>query len=90
MEPSRLLPERAPKYLELAYESDSATGDGYEVPRAGAGGAVRGAGGARSSTRNATVVPLRNGIAKRASLCADPRRLDLDFDLDKYVFKTTF
>ncbi|XP_028033617.1 proto-oncogene tyrosine-protein kinase ROS isoform X3 [Bombyx mandarina] len=90
MEPSRLLPERAPKYLELAYESDSATGDGYEVPRAGAGGAARGAGGARSGTRNATVVPLRNGIAKRASLCADPRRLDLDFDLDKYVFKTTF
>ncbi|XP_026748879.2 proto-oncogene tyrosine-protein kinase ROS isoform X1 [Galleria mellonella] len=40
MEPSRLLPERAPKYLELMYEGDSGdsdgwgviSADGYEVP----------------------------------------------------------
>lgn len=36
MEPSRLLPERTTKYLELMYDSDSAPGtisDGYEIPR---------------------------------------------------------
>ncbi|KAM3965054.1 LOW QUALITY PROTEIN: receptor protein-tyrosine kinase sevenless [Aphomia sociella] len=38
MEPSRLLPQRAPKYLELMYDSEGAGGggragvDGYEVP----------------------------------------------------------
>ncbi|KAL4719416.1 hypothetical protein ACJJTC_000461 [Scirpophaga incertulas] len=44
MEPSRLLPERPLKYLDLLHDSDSGSGtvsvcDGYEVPRSPVGGA---------------------------------------------------
>ncbi|XP_075975168.1 receptor protein-tyrosine kinase sevenless [Anticarsia gemmatalis] len=126
MEPSRLLPERAPKYLELMYDSDSAPGticDGYEIPRAPltymppfSRHSIVGVApnrlikpplyrthSLRTHTRppNATIIPLRNGIIKRASLCEEmtarePRasssrhqpRVDLDFD--KHVFKTPF
>ncbi|XP_060801498.1 proto-oncogene tyrosine-protein kinase ROS isoform X2 [Amyelois transitella] len=94
MEPSRLLPERTPKYLELTYDSDSGPGsticDGYEIPRAPMSYApfsrhsIVGVApnrlikpplyrthSLRTSTRppNATIIPLRNGIVKRASLC---------------------
>lgn len=126
MEPSRLLPERTPKYLELMYDSDSAPGticDGYEVPRAPitymppfSRHSIVGVApnrlikpplyrthSLRTHTRppNATIIPLRNGLVKRASLCEEisarePRpcssreqpRVDLDFD--KHVFKTPF
>lgn len=125
MEPSRLLPERAPKYLELMYDSDSAPGticDGYEIPRAPitymppfSRHSIVGVApnrlikpplyrthSLRTHTRppNATIIPLRNGIVKRASLCEEisarePRacssrqpRVDLDFD--KHLFKTPF
>ncbi|CAH0586987.1 unnamed protein product [Chrysodeixis includens] len=125
MEPSRLLPERVPKYLELMYDSDSAppTIDGYEIPRAPitymppfSRHSIVGVApnrlikpplyrthSLRTHTRppNATIIPLRNGIVKRASLCEEisarePRpssshqqpRVDLEFD--KHVFKTPF
>lgn len=126
MEPSRLLPERTPKYLELMYDSDSAQGticDGYEIPRAPitymppfSRHSIVGVAPNRlikpplyrthslrtqSRPPNATIIPLRNGLVKRASLCEeirarDPRptssreqpRVDLDFD--KHVFKTPF
>lgn len=116
MEPSRLLPERTPKYLELMYDSESGGGtvcDGYEIPRTPLAYAfarhsivgvapnrllrhpIQRAHSLRATTRppNATIIPLRNGITKRASLCdtrstADSLRLDPDFD--KHIFKTTF
>ncbi|KAJ8716622.1 hypothetical protein PYW07_003249 [Mythimna separata] len=126
MEPSRLLPERTPKYLELMYDSESAPGticDGYEIPRAPitymppfSRHSIVGVApnrlikpplyrthSLRTHTRppNATIIPLRNGLVKRASLCEEisarePRpcssreqpRVDLDFD--KHVFKTPF
>lgn len=118
MEPSRLLPERAPKYLELMYDSDSAPGtvisDGYEIPRtrtpyaAFSRHSIVGVApnrlikpplhrthSLRTSARppNATIIPLRNGLAKRASLCEAPRDVARDrlrLDVDEHVFKTTF
>ncbi|KAL0880126.1 hypothetical protein ABMA27_002609 [Loxostege sticticalis] len=49
----------------------------------------------RTSARppNATIIPLRNGLAKRASLCEatrDVARDRLRLDVDEHVFKTTF
>lgn len=126
MEPSRLLPQRTPKYLELMYDSDSGTVcDGYEVPRPPVTDmpfsrhSIVGVAPNRlikpplyrthslkANTRppNATIIPLRNGIVKRASLCEgiqnsfvrDPRPCSSreerfhDTDLDKHVFKTPF
>ncbi|CAK1555335.1 unnamed protein product [Leptosia nina] len=93
MEPSHLLPQRAPKYLELMYDSDSPSGticDGYEVPRSPLSYApfsrhsIVGVApnrlikpplyrthSLRTNMRpvNATIIPLRNGLVKRASLC---------------------
>lgn len=93
MEPSHLLPQRAPKYIELMYDSDSPAGticDGYEVPRSSLSYApfsrhsIVGVApnrlikpplyrthSLRTNMRppNATIIPLRNGIVKRASLC---------------------
>ncbi|XP_063891749.1 proto-oncogene tyrosine-protein kinase ROS isoform X1 [Helicoverpa armigera] len=126
MEPSRLLPERTPKYLELMYDSDSAPSticDGYEIPRAPitymppfSRHSIVGVApnrlikaplyrthSLRTHRRppNATIIPLRNGLVKRSSLCEEisarePRacssretpRVDLDFE--KHVFKTPF
>lgn len=84
MEPSRLLPERTPKYLELLYQSEWGTngGDGYEIPRTAGRHSIVGVAprtllrppmrthSLRLSSRpHATVVPLRNVLLKRASLC---------------------
>ncbi|XP_045523257.1 proto-oncogene tyrosine-protein kinase ROS isoform X2 [Pieris brassicae] len=93
MEPSHLLPQRTPKYLELMYDSDSPPGticDGYEIPRSPLSYApfsrhsIVGVApnrlikpplyrthSLRTNMRppNATIIPLRNGIVKRASLC---------------------
>ncbi|CAB3226870.1 unnamed protein product [Arctia plantaginis] len=126
MEPSRLLPERVPKYLELMYDSDSASGtvcDGYEIPRAPltymapfSRHSIVGVApnrlikpplyrthSLRTHTRppNATIIPLRNGIFKRASLCEEMTSQEpcasssrhqprIDFDFDKHLFKTPF
>lgn len=125
MEPSRLLPQRTPKYLELMYDSDSGTlCDGYEVPRAPmtympfSRHSIVGVApnrlikpplyrthSLRTNTRppNATIIPLRNGIVKRASLCEgiqdtfvrEPRPCSSrerfhEPDFDKHVFKTPF
>lgn len=97
MEPSRLLPERTPKYLELMYDSDSAgaASDGYEVPRHSIVGVAPNrllrAHSLRAPARpaNATITPLRSGSGKRASLC-DPRLLRRAGDPDAHIFKTTF
>lgn len=126
MEPSRLLPERVPKYLELMYDSDSTSGtvcDGYEIPRAPltymapfSRHSIVGVApnrlikpplyrthSLRTHTRppNATIIPLRNGIFKRASLCEEMTSQEpcasssrhqprIDFNFDKHVFKTPF
>lgn len=114
MEPSHLLP-RAPKYLELMYDSDSPASiacDGYEVPRTPYAPFSRHSivgvapnrllrpplyrtHSLRANTRppNATIIPLRNGIIKRASLSEglEPRPgPSRKLDLDKHIFKTTF
>ncbi|XP_049872297.1 proto-oncogene tyrosine-protein kinase ROS isoform X2 [Pectinophora gossypiella] len=128
MEPSHLLPQRTPKYLELMYDSDSGAGtvyDGYEIPRAPvtylpfSRHSIVGVApnrlikppiyrthSLRTHTRppNATIIPLRNGIVKRASLCetiqdtfprdsprpSSSRERSIDHDIDKHVFKTPF
>ncbi|XP_073955418.1 receptor protein-tyrosine kinase sevenless isoform X2 [Choristoneura fumiferana] len=118
MEPSRLLPARVPKYLELMYDSDSGGGtvcDGYEVPRAPLGyipsarHSIIGVApnrlikppiyrthSLRANTRppNATIIPLRNGLVKRASLCdsltREPRANSSHAPLDVNLFKTSF
>lgn len=119
MEPSRLLPERTMKYLEVMYDSDSTPGticDGYEIPRTPympfSRHSIVGVApnrlikplyrthSLRTSVRppNATIIPLRNGIAKRASLCEElqgsfeprPRHPRLDLDFENHVFKTPF
>ncbi|XP_045769581.1 proto-oncogene tyrosine-protein kinase ROS isoform X2 [Maniola jurtina] len=126
MEPSHLLPQRAPKYLELMYDSDSPANtvcDGYEIPRTPFNYApfsrhsivgvapnrlikppLYRSHSLRTSARpaNATIVPLRNGIVKRASLCGaqraflEPRagpsaaRKRSDIHFDKHIFKTPF
>ncbi|XP_039755125.1 proto-oncogene tyrosine-protein kinase ROS isoform X1 [Pararge aegeria] len=126
MEPSHLLPQRTPKYLELMYDSDSPANtvcDGYEIPRTPFSYApfsrhsIVGVApnrlikaplyrthSLRTSTRplNATIIPLRNGIVKRASLCdggqrsfLEPRpgpsyKPNAEIDFDKHIFKTPF
>ncbi|XP_072932674.1 proto-oncogene tyrosine-protein kinase ROS [Epargyreus clarus] len=126
MEPSRLLPQRTPKYIDLMYDSDSGAGtitDGYEIPRAPVSYApfsrhsIVGVApnrlikpplyrthSLRTNTRppNATIIPLRNGVIKRASLCGahemfarEPRPSSSrdhtnDLDFDKHIFKTPF
>lgn len=118
MEPSRLLPAREPKYLELMYDSDSAGAtvcDGYEVPRAPLGyipsarHSIIGVApnrlikppiyrthSLRANTRppNATIIPLRNGLVKRASLCdsltREPRANSSHAPIDINLFKTSF
>lgn len=127
MEPSHLLPQRTPKYLELMYDSDSGAGtvyDGYEIPRTPmtylpfSRHSIIGVApnrlikppiyrthSLRTHTRppNATIIPLRNGIMKRASLCegiqssfvqeprpTSSREKTLDTDFDKHTFKTPF
>lgn len=124
MEPSHLLPQRAPKYLELMYDSDSPAHtlcDGYEIPRTPftyapfSRHSIVGVApnrlikpplyrthSLRTSARppNATIIPLRNGIVKRASLCdgqrafleprAGPSRKPSEIDFDKHIFKTSF
>ncbi|KAJ2951162.1 hypothetical protein O0L34_g5554 [Tuta absoluta] len=122
MEPSRLLPQRAPKYLELMHDAGAAC-DGYEVPRPPApfhkyyrhsivGVApnrlikppIYRTHSLRARPPNATIIPLRNGIVKRASLCegipgaysresprpSSSRERTVDFDIEKHVFKTPF
>ncbi|XP_038214357.1 proto-oncogene tyrosine-protein kinase ROS [Zerene cesonia] len=125
MEPSHLLPQRTPKYLELMYDSDSPSGticDGYEIPRSPLTYApfsrhsIVGVApnrlikpplyrthSLRTNVRppNATIIPLRNGIVKRASLCEgvqssftrEPRPSSSQSrqeDFDKHIFKTPF
>ncbi|XP_014362622.2 proto-oncogene tyrosine-protein kinase ROS isoform X1 [Papilio machaon] len=128
MEPSRLLPQHTPKYLELMYDSDSGadTLDGYEVPRTPtvytpfSRHSIVGVApnrlikpplyrrhslrapplrphalrtqSLRANTRppNATIIPLRNGIMKRASLCETDPRPGSSHDFDKHIFKTLF
>lgn len=126
MEPSRLLPERTTKYLELMYSDSPGTiCDGYEIPKTPitympfSRHSIVGVApnrlikpplyrthSLRTNTRppNATIIPLRSGIGKRASLCEElqgevcdsgaresgARILRVDFDFDKHVFKTPF
>ncbi|XP_063534702.1 proto-oncogene tyrosine-protein kinase ROS [Cydia strobilella] len=113
MEPSRLLPERVPKYLELMYDSDSAgVCDGYEIPRTpfpnipSTRHSIIGVApnrlikppiyrthSLRANTRppNATIIPLRNGLVKRASLCdALTRERPSDAIHSNDHFKTSF
>lgn len=127
MEPSHLLPQRTPKYLELMYDSDSGAStvcDGYEIPRTPmtytpfSRHSIVGVApnrlikpplyrthSLRTNMRppNATIIPLRNGIVKRASLCegiqemlareprpGSSRERSLGLDFDKHIFKTPF
>ncbi|XP_068617317.1 proto-oncogene tyrosine-protein kinase ROS [Battus philenor] len=130
MEPSRLLPQHTPKYLELMYDSESGIEplcDGYEIPRTPitympfSRHSIVGVApnrlikpplyrthslraqpmrahslrtqSLRSNTRppNATIIPLRNGIVKRASLCDTTRESRPSSSRDDVdIFKTPF
>ncbi|XP_050679139.1 proto-oncogene tyrosine-protein kinase ROS-like isoform X2 [Leptidea sinapis] len=112
MEPCQLLPQRAPKYLELMYDSDSPPGtisDGYEIPRSSLTYApfsrhsIVGVApnrlikpplyrthSLRTNVRpHATIIPLRNGLVKRASLCEGVQRPSSSVR-DEHLFKTPF